>query len=180
MFWLGVVVRTDGDPMRLVDPIRAELARLDPEVPMADVRTMEARLADDVAPQRFALSLVGVFALIALVLAVLGIHSVISWNVAQRRREIGIRIAIGASRAAVVRAVAGRGVLAACLGVMVGLLAAVIGSRFLADLLYGVDDGQSRLFLSGSIALLSMTMVAAYVPARKAADVDPASTLRAE
>lgn len=177
---IGVVVRTEGDPMALVEPIRRELARLDQEIPMADVRTMEDRLARDLAGPRFALSLLGAFAAIGLVLAMVGIHGVVSWNVVQRTREIGIRMALGATRRVIVSSVVGRAAAAASMGCVLGLALAAVGSRTFSGLLYGVAGVEVEVALSGLLVLLIAACGAAYVPAQRAIAVDPALTLRAD
>ena len=177
---IGVVVRAEGDPMALVEPIRRELARLDQEVPMADVRTMEDRVSRDVAGPRFALSLLGAFAGIGLILAMVGIHGVVAWNVVQRTREIGIRMALGATRRSIVRAVVGRAAIAASMGCVSGLALAAVSSRMLSGLVYGSAGVEVDVVLSGLAVLLVAACGAAYVPARRAIAVDPALTLRAE
>jgi hypothetical protein len=177
---IGVVVRADGDPRAFVEPIRRELARLDAEVPMADVQTMKERLAQDVGSRGFALTLLGTFALIALALAIVGLYGVVSWTVAQRTREIGILLALGATRGRILAAVVGRGALVAGAGAALGLAAAAAAARVLSGLLYGVSPGEPRVFLAVVPLLFGAALVAAYLPARRASTVDPARTLRTE
>lgn len=177
---IGMVVRAEGEPLTLVEPIRRELARLDPEVPMADIQPMDDLVARDVATQSFALSLLTAFAVIALVLALIGVYGVVSWNVAQRTREIGIRLALGADERRIIAGVVRRGAKAAALGAVIGLAGSAATARGLASLLYGVSPYDPAVFLGGLLVLYTTALVAAYVPARRAAAVDAARTLRAE
>jgi predicted permease len=177
---IGMAVRADGDPMTLVEPIRRELARLDPEVPMADVQTMDSLVSRDVSSQVFALSVLTAFAAIALVLAMVGVYGVVSWNVAQRAREIGVRLALGATRGRIVADVVGRGAMAAAAGTVLGLIGSAAAARALAGLLFGVSPFEVDVFLGGFVLLFTTALVAAYIPARRAASMDAAQTLRAE
>lgn len=177
---IGMVVRAEGDPLALVEPIRRELARLDPEVPLADVQPMNDLVARDVAGERFALSLLTGFAVMALFLAFIGIYGVVSWNVAQRTREIGIRLALGADTGRIVADVVRRGANAAAVGAVIGVIASIATARVLANLLYGVSPHDPVVLLCGSLGLYTTALLVAYVPARRAATVDAAITLRAE
>jgi putative ABC transport system permease protein len=177
---IGVVVRAQADPRALVEPIRREIARLDPEIPMADVQTMAERLRRDTSAQRFALGVLGAFAVSALVLAVVGLYGVMSWTVVQRTREIGIRLALGATRGRVLAGVVGRGALVAGIGTAVGLAASAATTRLLSGLLFGVSAGEPQALAAAAGVLLACALVAAYLPARRAAAVDPALTLRSE
>jgi putative ABC transport system permease protein len=176
---IGVVVRAEGDPRSLVEPIRRAIARLDPEIPMADVETMDERLRRDTSAQRFALGVLGAFAIAALGLVV-GVYGVTSWTVSRRTREIGIRLALGATRGRVLASVVGRGALVAGAGTALGLSVSAATTRLLSGLLYGVGPGEPGVFAAALLVLLGAALLAAYLPARRAAAVDPASTLRSE
>jgi putative ABC transport system permease protein len=177
---IDVVVRAEGEPQRLVEAIRREIARIDPLVPMARPRTMEELVARDLAAHRFTLTLLATFALVAFVLATVGLFGIVSWAVSQRTREIGIRLALGAPPERVVAGVLGRGLLVAGLGTAAGLVASTAANRVLAGLLYEVAPTEGRIVVSVVAFVLGATALAAYVPARRAAAVDPVTTLRSE
>ena len=177
---IDVVVRAEGEPQRLVEAIRREIARIDPLVPMARPRTMEELVARDLAAHRFTLTLLATFALVAFVLATVGLFGIVSWAVSQRTREIGIRLALGAPPERVVAGVLGRGLLVAGLGTAAGLVASTVANRVLAGLLYEVAPMEGRVVVSVVAFVLGATALAAYVPARRAAAVDPVTTLRSE
>jgi len=177
---VDVVVRASGDPQALVESIRREVARLDPQVPMARPRPMRELVGGDLAAHRFALTLLGVFALVAFVLAMVGLYGVVSWAVSQRTREIGIRLALGAPAPLILARVVGRGLRLAGLGAALGLLASAAATRLLTGLLYEVRPAEPAVVAGVVGTLLVAALVAAYVPARRAATLDPATTLRAE
>src|SRR5215213_3145112 len=134
---MHVVVRTTGDPRPVVPAIRSELGRLDDSVPMAQVRSMAAYVDDDLAANRFALVVVGAFAAVALTLAVIGLYGVVSYAVGQRGREFGVRIALGADRARIIRLVLADGIRLASGGVAAGLLASLWATQAIEALLFG-------------------------------------------
>ncbi len=177
---VDVVVRAAGDPRALVGPIRAEIARLDALVPMAQVRTMREYLAADLAANRFALFLMGAFAAVALVLALVGLYGVVSCVVAERTREIGIRLTFGATRARIVGLIVGQGARVALTGALLGLAGAMATARLLSSLLYGVAPGDPLVLGGVALALVLVALSASYLPARRAAALDPVRTLRAE
>ena len=177
---LGMTVRTAGRPLALAPLIRRELQMLDPDVPMADIRPMADYLDDAVAQTRFTLTLISVFAAMALVLASIGLYGVISYSVRQRTREIGVRMAFGADEKNIVRLVVGRGFALGMAGVAFGIVAAFASTRTVASLLYGVSAIDPVTFLGIPTALLAVTVLASYLPARRAMRVDPVEALRDE
>jgi putative ABC transport system permease protein len=175
-----VVVRTAGDPTSVVGGVRAAVRDLDPQLPVYDVRTMEERVATTIARPRVTAVLVGVFAATALLLAAIGIYGVVSYTVAQRTRELGVRMALGAPAAGVLRLVVGQGMLPAVGGVVVGLAGAWAAARVLGSLLYGVSASDPWTFAGVALFLLMVALVATWLPARRATRVDPVIALRAE
>jgi len=177
---LSVVARASGDPLGLVPAVRRELAGLDKDLPLSNVRTMEQVLAESVARRRFQMLLIAAFAGIGLLLAAVGIYGVISYSVAQRRHEIGVRMALGARAPDILRLVVGQGLGLALAGVGVGLLAAFALTRVMSSLLYGVSATDPVTFACVSLALLGVALLACLIPARRATKVDPMVALRYE
>lgn len=180
IFGVTVVMRTDGDPIAAAPEIRKALSSLDPTQSFYSVRTMETALAESIAPRRFNLLLLGTFALVALVLAALGVYGVVSYSVAERTREIGIRLALGAERARVVRMIVGHGMLSVTAGIIVGLAGSMAATRWIAGLLYGVQPTDAPTFTTTTMMLAAVAFIACAAPALKAARVDPIIALRAE
>jgi predicted permease len=176
---LSFVVRAERDPGALVPAMRAELQALDPALP-AEFRTLEQVLSSSLDPRRFSLLLLGVFASVALLLAVTGIYGVTAYSVARRTREIGVRVALGARPRAVVAMVVGQGVAMALVGVAIGLAAALALARLLASALYGVSATDPVTFALVAFAVIGATLLACYLPARRAARIDPMVALRTE
>jgi putative ABC transport system permease protein len=178
---MRLVVRTTLDrPAELTGAVRRAVAELDPEVPIADVMTMEAAVARSMARVSFTLLLLGIAAAMALVLSAVGIYGVVSYVVGQRRAEIGVRMALGARVAQVGRMVVLQSVRLAALGVVVGLLGAVAVTRLLGALLYGVAPTDPVTLAAVSALLVLLAAAASYAPARRAARVDPAEVLRTD
>jgi predicted permease len=173
-----VVARTSGDPGALAQALTREARAVEPNVPVYDVKTMGERLSDSLARRRFAMTALGLFALVALLLAAVGIYGVMSYSVAQRTREIGVRVALGASRRDVLGLVLGRGMLLAALGIGAGLVGAVPLTRVLGSLLLGVGTTDSVTFVGVPVLLLAVALLACYIPARRAARVNPLVALR--
>ena len=172
-------VRTAGDPRSAVAPAQREIAALAPGVPLYDVRPMRERVADAMGYARFSALLLAAFAAVALALAALGTYGVISFGVSQRRKEIGIRVALGATRASVVRLIVGQGISLAVIGGAIGLAGAMATTGVLRSMLYGVAPSDP-VTLGAIVALLvAAVIVASRIPARRAAGVDPAEALRA-
>ena len=165
---VDVLVRADGAASSLVEPVRAELATRDAEIPMAEVRLMTAVVDDGLAASRFALSLIGLFAVVAAVLALIGLYGVLSSAVADRTREIGIRIALGSTKRHLLRMVVGSGLRITLVGLGLGVAGAFGLTRFLAAFLYGVTATDTGTFVAVSLAMLLVGTLASYLPARRA------------
>ncbi len=178
--WLHFVVRTDGEPMSLAVAAQREIGQVDPELPMISVKTMSQIVAGSVAEQRFQTVLLGIFAALALVLAVLGIYGVMSYAVAQRTHEIGIRVALGAQVRDVLRLVIGQGMALAIVGVAVGLMASLAATRLIKSMLFNVSATDPWTFASVAALLAGAALVACWIPARRASQVDPMVALREE
>jgi predicted permease len=176
--WLVVNIRTQVDPVSLAGPARRILQEIAPASPVYDVRTLESRVSDAMAYARFSALLLGAFAGVALVLATMGTYGVISFSVAQRTRELGIRAALGASRMDVVRLVAGHGAMMAGLGGVIGLGGALLVTRLLGAMLYDVPSNDPLTFGVVAVVMLLAVAAASLVPARRAASVPPAIALK--
>jgi ABC-type antimicrobial peptide transport system permease subunit len=160
--------------------MRAAVRAVEREQPVYNVLTMRQLLGRAVAPRRISMLLLNAFAVLALGLAAVGIYGVMAYGVAQRRREIGVRMALGAHRADVLRLVVGQGMALALAGVGVGLVAAFGLTRVLASLLYGVSRTDPRVFFGLSALLVAVALVACWLPARRASGLDPLAALRTE
>jgi predicted permease len=175
-----VVIRTTGDPQRLISIARAKVRELDRDVAISNVNTMDKLVAQSVAQRRFGMFLVGIFAALALVLAVVGIYGVVSYSVAQRTNEIGVRMALGASATDVLKLVLKNGMTLALIGVGVGLAGAFAVTRLMVALLFDVKPTDVVTFATVSVGLIFVALLACYVPARRAMKVDPLVALRYE
>jgi putative ABC transport system permease protein len=177
---MSVTVRTSVPPQSLVGAIRGQLRKIDGELPLDQVRTMEERVAASVAQPRFYMLLLGIFAVAALFLAAIGIYGVLAYAVRQRSNEIGIRRALGARAGDVMRMVLGRAMLLAAGGLIAGLLASLALTRILSGLLYHVSATDPWTFVGVAILLAAVALFAGLVPARRAMRVDPMVALREE
>jgi predicted permease len=177
---LYLVIRADGDPMALLNAVRAQILVIDRNQPVSYVKTMERLMADSVAPQRISLLLIGIFAGMALVLASAGIYGVVSYTASRRTHEIGVRIAMGARSSDVLKLVLGEGLRLVAAGVAVGLAGALALTRVLERVLYGVRPGDPLTLIAVSVVLAAVALAASYVPARRASKVDPVEALRYE
>ena len=175
-----LVARTEGDPAAMVGPIKETILGIDKDQAVTAVRTMEQVLADSVSQRRFTMLLLALFAGLALVLASVGIYGVMSYTVAQRTHEIGVRMALGARRGDVLKMVVGQGMQLAGIGLGIGLIAALLLTRFIASLLFGVSATDPLTFVAISGVLGAVALVACLVPARRATRVDPMVALRYE
>ncbi|HST53135.1 MAG TPA: ABC transporter permease [Pyrinomonadaceae bacterium] len=177
---LFLVVRADGDPSSLAPSVRGAIAGVDRDMPVYRVTTMEQVVADSLAQRRFSMFLFGVFALIALVLAVVGLYGVMSYAVAQRTHEIGIRVALGAQDRDVLMMVVGQGMAIVGVGLALGLAGALALTRLMSSLLYGVSATDPATYAGIALLLAAAALVASYIPARRATKVDPMVALRYE
>ncbi len=175
-----LVARTPGDPASLAGAVREAVHAADASQPVYDLKTMNARVRSSMGPQRFAVTLLGVFAATALLLAAVGLYGLISFMVAQRTHEIGIRVALGASPTDVLRMVVTQGMSMLATGLAVGVAAAVAVSHLMRSLLYGVQPSDPVTFLGVALLLAAVALAACYIPARRATRVDPLVALRYE
>jgi putative ABC transport system permease protein len=181
-FWpdMTLVVKTASNPMSLAAGIRGRIQELDREQPISNIRTMEQIISESVSQPRFRSLLLGIFGLVALVLAIVGIYGVISYSVSQRTHEIGIRMALGAQRGDILKLIVGHGMGLVLAGVVIGLLIAFALTRVMSSLLYGVSATDLTTFISIPILLAAVAFFAGYIPARRATRVDPMVALRYE
>ncbi len=177
---MTLVVRADSNPGNLVATIRNEILSIDRDQAISDVATMEQLLSDSISLRRFSMLLLLAFAGVALVLAAIGIYGVISYSVTQRTREIGIRIALGAQRGDIVRLVVGQGMALTIGGVCLGVVAAILLTRMMSSLLFGVSATDPVTFAVIALLLAGVALLACYIPARRATKVDPMVALRYE
>jgi ABC-type antimicrobial peptide transport system permease subunit len=177
---MTLVVRAHGDPMALVGPIRAEVRRIDPMMPIANPRLMTDVVDASLATPRLTGTLLAIFAGLALLLAGIGVAGVLSYLVSRRRREIGIRLALGASRTSVLALVVRRGMAYAVAGIGIGSAFAFAAGRSIQGLLYGVAPHDPSTFAIVAGVLLALAAAASAVPAARAARVDPLEALRGE
>ena len=175
-----VVIRTTSDPTRLISIARAKVRELDRDVPISNVNTMEQLVAQSVAQRRFGMFLLGTFALLALLLAAIGIYGVVSYSVTQRTQEIGVRMALGASATNVLKMVLRNGMSLALIGVGLGLVGAFGLTRLMSRLLFEVTPTDVTTFALVSVGLITVALLACYLPARRAMKVDPLEALRYE
>jgi putative ABC transport system permease protein len=175
-----VVVRTATDPVALATAVTGVIHTVDPNLPVTHVTTMDELFTDSISPRRFSAMLVGIFAILAVVLAAVGIYGVMSYTVSQRTQEIGVRMALGAQTADVRGMILSQTIKLTVLGVAIGLAGAFVVARFLTSLLFGVGTHDPVTFFGVALLLILVAVVAAYVPARRAMRVDPIVALRYE
>jgi len=177
-----VVMRTPGDPRKMISSARLALHGIDPEVPMIEPRSMEGVISDSYAVflRRFPSRLITGFAVLALILAVIGLYGQISFGVAQRTREIGVRMALGAEYRDVLRLIVGKGLLLTSAGILIGIAAALALTRLLTGLLFGVTPNDPYTLMAVAVLLAVVSLAASLVPARRAARIDPIVALRYE
>ena len=173
-----LLVRTAGSPAPLLPALRAVVGEIDPALAVFGVEPLEATVRRSVGTERFAMILLSLLSGLALTLAVIGVHGVLSYAVADRRRELGVRAALGAGRGRLMRMVAGEGLVVAAAGIGAGVAAALVASRALASLLFGVSSTDPWTYAAVAAALTAVALAATVLPARRAASVDPGALLR--
>jgi putative ABC transport system permease protein len=174
----AVLVRTDADPRVVEGRVKSIVRELDPNLPIFGLTTLQQAVSDSVSQPRFYMVLLGAFAAIALLLAALGIYGVISYAVSQRTRELGIRVALGATREKIIRLVIAEGVWLAGAGVVLGVFASLALTRALASLLFGVGKLDPFALAAAPVVLMAAALLGCYLPARRAAKVDPVIAMR--
>ncbi|HXN99722.1 MAG TPA: ABC transporter permease [Candidatus Acidoferrales bacterium] len=175
-----IVIRTNADPKAVASTLRSAVQSLDGNLPVSDVHTMNDLLSKSVAQPRFRTLLLGIFAAVALLLAVVGIFGVMSYLVGRRTQEIGVRMALGATRGKVLRMILGEGLRVVLVGVALGLIEALLLGRLVKSLLFGIQPADPLTFLGSAILLTIVALAACYLPARRAMSVDPMVALRHE
>jgi predicted permease len=178
--YMAIVVRTSGDPRAVAATVNATVREADTALPPINGQLMENLVGTSVGQPRFTSMLATFFAALALLLGALGIHGVLSYVVAQRVGELGVRLALGAKPAALLKLVVGQGMWLACVGVAIGVVAALAGSRVLRGLLFGVGPSDPASFVIAIAVLGAAAFLACYGPGRRAARIDPMTALRAE
>ena len=184
--WISLVIRTRSRPELTIPALRQAVLTVEPDLPVAGdglwagFATVDQYLSASLAPRRFNTILLGGFAAAAVLLAVIGLYGVLAYLVAQRTREIGVRVALGAQPADVLRLTLGRGIRLTLLGLGLGLLGALLLTRVMASLLYGVTATDPGTFAAVAALLAVVALLASYLPARRAARVDPIVALRSE
>jgi putative ABC transport system permease protein len=174
------ILKTDGDPSQLTAPARQAIFALDKDLPVSDVSTLRDLISSSAAPRRFTTSLIGFFAIVALILAAVGIYGVVACSVAGRTREIGVRMALGAQRRDVLDMVLRQGMVLVLGGVALGLAGAFALTRLISKLLFGVGALDALTYATTSVILIAVALIACYLPARRAASVDPVTALHYE
>jgi ABC-type antimicrobial peptide transport system permease subunit len=175
-----LVVRAKGNPEGLIAPVRGQVQSIDPNLPLFDVKTFTEHMKFALFPAKVAATVLGVFGLVALMLAAIGVYGTTSYAVAQRTHEIGIRLALGAQLRDVLRLVLGHGLKLTIIGAALGLFGAFLATRAITSVLYGVSATDPLTFGLVSFLLIGVALVACYVPARRATKVEPLTALRNE
>jgi len=177
---MSLVVRTVGEPMDVAPAVRGQLLAIDKDQPVYNVNSMERVIADSVAQPRLTMILLGLFAVVALILAATGIYGVVSYSVAQRTQEIGLRMALGAQPIDILKLVIGQAMILAVIGILIGLGIAVAGTRLIASLLFEVGATDLITLIVTSLLLAAVTLLACFIPARRALKLDPLVAIRYE
>jgi putative ABC transport system permease protein len=177
---MALMVRTEGDPAAMAASIRHEIAAMDAELPVFSIRTMTEYVDSNLEQPRLSMTVLAAFSGLALLLATIGIYGVLSYSVSQRTREIGIRMALGATRASVLRSVLRQGALISAAGVLVGITGSLACMRLIGDLLFGVSPSDFGTYIRIPLLLLLVALCATLIPARRATKIDPMMALRYE
>ena len=175
---MNLLVRTAVAPLSLVSALRAQIASVDPDQPVTNIQTVDDLMESSLTQPRFTMMLLGIFSVTALALAVIGIYGVLAYSVTQRRHELGIRLALGAEAADILRLVVRQGLVLAGIGVAIGLVAALIVTRLMSSLLYKVSSRDVTTFVAAPALFLTIALFTSYVPARRATKVDPMEAMR--
>jgi ABC-type antimicrobial peptide transport system permease subunit len=178
--WMNLVVRGEADAAALAGAVKSRVWGVDGQIPVTRTQTMVEVMGASVDARRFNMLLLGVFAAVAMLLAAVGIYGVMSYTVAQRTREIGVRIALGARPGHVIRMVLGRGMLLTSIGAAAGLALSLALTHLMSGMLFGVGAKDPLTFASVPLLLAGVALLACYIPARRAAKVDPMVALRTE
>jgi putative ABC transport system permease protein len=178
VFSMSFVVRTSSDPSSMTSSILQQISRVDPDQPVFRVKTMDQYLGESMGQRRLSTTLLGAFAAFALVLAAIGVYSVMNYLVSQRRHEIGIRMALGANQGEILKLVVGQGMWISLLGIGIGIAAALLLTRIMTSLLYGITPSDPLTYIANSLILLAVALLACLIPARRAMSVDPIIALR--
>ena len=174
------VVQTSMDPSTAMPGLKARIWELDPTLPLYSTATLDSLISQSHAPRRFVMQIVSSLSALAFVLAAIGIYGMLTFSTMQRTREIGVRLAMGGSRISIMRMVIREGMMLVVTGVVIGVAAALVLSRGIAALLYGVSASDPATIAGTTALLLAVALVACYLPARRATMVDPLSALRAQ
>jgi putative ABC transport system permease protein len=177
---MTLAVRAAQNPTNLIADVRSIIRSVDPDQPLGGIRTMENIVSESVAPRRLTMLISGLFAALALLLAMVGLYGVISYSVAQRSPELGIRMALGAAKGVILSLIVAQGLRLALAGIIVGMAAAFALTRVLTSLLFGITPNDPLTFGVVAILLVGVALLACYIPARRAAKVDPKVALRYE
>jgi putative ABC transport system permease protein len=179
---MNLLVRTASEPHGMVSAVRAQVAAIDSDQPVTNIQTVNELMDSSRADPRLFLSLLGVLSAMALVLAIIGIYGVLAYSVAQRRQELGIRLALGAEKSDIVRMVVGYGLKLAVIGIAIGLVVSLalswVMASTLSGLLYKISARDLTTFVLAPLVFLVIALVASYLPARRATEVDPNEALR--
>jgi putative ABC transport system permease protein len=175
---MNLLVRTTLAPLSLTSAVRAQITAVDRDEPVTNIRTVDELMDGSRAQPRFTMQLLGIFSATAFLLAAIGIYGVLAYSVAQRRRELGIRVALGAGRGDILGLVVRKGLTLAIAGIAIGLAAALFLSKLISSMLFEVGERDPATFVIAPLVFLAVALLASYVPARRATKVDPMAVLR--
>jgi len=177
---ISLMVRTAGDPLRLASAVSEQVWSIDKDQPVADIMTMDKRMSESSAPRRFNMLLFAAFAALALLLAAVGMYGVLSYTVTLRTREMGLRMALGASPSQILKLIVGQGLAMTLIGIVIGTAAAFGLTELMRSLLFGISPNDPFTFIGVPLVLFAVALLASYLPARRAARLDPMQSLRVE